>query len=112
MEIYEDLLDKGLKSNNLSQELIISHFNVFLTAAKKRGIWRWGVRLLNKMEEKGLKPGSRKWNAVLIACSKASETSATVEIFKRMVEQGEKPTDDAEMFTSEVHDPYARTTGA
>ena len=24
----------------------------------------------------------------------------------------EKLSDDAEMFTSEVHDPYARTTGA
>ena len=59
----------------------MSHFNVLLTAAKKRGIWRWGVRLLNKMEEKGLKPVSREWNAVLIACSKASETAA-VEIFK------------------------------
>lgn len=92
LEIYEDLLDKGPRPNNMSQELIISHFNVLLTAAKKRGIWRWGVRLLNKMEEKGLKPGSREWNAVLIACSKASETSAAVEIFKRMVEQGEKPT--------------------
>ncbi|OVA17602.1 Pentatricopeptide repeat [Macleaya cordata] len=92
LEIYEDLLDKGPKPNNLSNELIISHFNVLLTAARKRGIWRWGVRLLNKMEDKGLKPGSREWNAVLVACSKASETSAAVQIFHRMVENGEKPT--------------------
>ncbi|KAJ7974711.1 Pentatricopeptide repeat-containing protein [Quillaja saponaria] len=92
LEVYEDLLDKGPQPNNLSYELIISHFNVLLTAARKRGIWRWGVRLLNKMEEKGLKPGSREWNAVLVACSKASETTAAVQIFKRMVEQGEKPT--------------------
>ncbi|KAI9120623.1 hypothetical protein K1719_007656 [Acacia pycnantha] len=92
LEIYEDLLDKGPKPNNLSYELIMSHFNVLLSAAKKRGIWRWGVRLLNKMEDKGLKPGSKEWNAVLIACSKASETSAAVQIFKRMVENGEKPT--------------------
>ncbi|PIA30382.1 hypothetical protein AQUCO_05600073v1 [Aquilegia coerulea] len=92
LEIYEDLLDKGPEPNNLSLELIVSHFNVLLTAASKRGIWRWGVRLLNRMEEKGLKPRSREWNAVLVACSKASETSAAVQIFKRMVEQGEKPT--------------------
>ncbi|KAK9664409.1 hypothetical protein RND81_14G039500 [Saponaria officinalis] len=44
------------------------------------------------MEAKGLKPRSREWNAVLVACAKAAETSATVEIFKKMVERGEKPT--------------------
>lgn len=92
LEVYEDLLDKGPKPNNLSNELVISHFNILLTAARKRGIWRWGVRLLNKMEEKGLKVGSREWNAVLVACSKAAETSAAVQIFHRMVENGEKPT--------------------
>lgn len=90
LEIYEDLLDKGPKPNNRSRDLVVSQFNVLLTAARERGIWRWEVRLLNKMEEKGLKP--REWNLVLVACSKAAETSATVEIFKRMVEQGEKPT--------------------
>ena len=92
LEIYEDLLDKGPKPNNLSYELITSHFNVLLSAAKKKGIWRWGVRLINKMEDKGLKPGSKEWNAVLVACSKAAETTAAVQIFKRMVENGEKPT--------------------
>ncbi|XP_050233923.1 protein LOW PHOTOSYNTHETIC EFFICIENCY 1, chloroplastic [Mercurialis annua] len=92
LEIYEDMLDKGPNPNNLSSELIVSHFNVLLTAAKRRGIWRWGVRLLNKMEDRGLKPGSREWNAVLVACSKASETSAAVQIFRRMIEQGERPT--------------------
>ncbi|XP_011651578.1 protein LOW PHOTOSYNTHETIC EFFICIENCY 1, chloroplastic [Cucumis sativus] len=92
LEIYEDLLEKGPKPNNMSYELIVSHFNVLLTAAKKRGIWRWGVRLLNKMEEKGLRPGSREWNAVLVACSRAAETSAAIDIFRKMVEQGEKPT--------------------
>ncbi|KAK6267241.1 hypothetical protein QUC31_018078 [Theobroma cacao] len=92
LEVYEELLDKGPSPNNLSYELVMSHFNILLTAARKRGIWRWGVRLLNKMEDKGLKPGSREWNAVLVACSKASETTAAVQIFRRMVEQGEKPT--------------------
>ncbi|GLT43420.1 hypothetical protein SLA2020_173700 [Shorea laevis] len=92
LEIYEDLLDKGPKPNNMSYELIVSHFNILLAAARKRGIWRWGVRLLSKMEEKGLKPGSNEWNAVLIACSKASETTAAIQIFRRMVEQGERPT--------------------
>ncbi|MQL92752.1 hypothetical protein Taro_025384 [Colocasia esculenta] len=92
LEIYEDLLDKGPKPNNLSYELIVSHFNVLLSAARKRGIWRWGVRLLNKMLDKGLKPGAKEWNAVLVACSKASESSAAVQVFRRMVDQGEKPT--------------------
>ncbi|CAN6328884.1 unnamed protein product [Urochloa humidicola] len=91
LEIYEDLLDKGPKPNNLSYELIMSHFNILLNAAKKRGIWRWGVRLLNKMQEKGLKPGNKEWNAVLLACSRASETSAAVDIFKKMIEEGLKP---------------------
>lgn len=92
LEIYEDLLDKGPKPNNMSYELIMSHFNILLTAARRKGIWRWGVRLINKMEDKGLKPGSREWNAVLVACSKASEASTAIQIFKRMVEKGEKPT--------------------
>lgn len=59
LEIYEDLLDEGPEPNNLSYELVVSHFNILLSAASKRGIWRWGVRLLNKMEDKGLKPQSR-----------------------------------------------------
>lgn len=92
LEIYEDLLDKGPKPNNMSYELIVSHFNFLLTAARKKGIWRWGIGLLNKMQEKGLKPGSKEWNSVLIACSKASEPSAAIQIFTRMIENGEKPT--------------------
>lgn len=92
LEIYEDLLDRGPEPNNMSYELVVSHFNILLTAASRRGIWRWGIRLLNKMLDKGLKPGSRHWNAVLVACSKASETAAAIQIFKRMVENGEKPT--------------------
>ncbi|XP_035831184.1 protein LOW PHOTOSYNTHETIC EFFICIENCY 1, chloroplastic [Helianthus annuus] len=92
LEIYEDLLDKGPKPNNMSYELIVSHFNFLLTAARKKGIWKWGIRLLNKMQEKGLKPGSKEWNSVLIACSKASEPSAAIQIFTRMIENGEKPT--------------------
>ncbi|KAJ0977327.1 hypothetical protein J5N97_012801 [Dioscorea zingiberensis] len=92
LELYEDMLDKGPKPNNVSFELIISHFNILLNAARRRGIWRWGVRLLNKMQDKGLRPGTREWNAVLVACSKASETTAAVQIFKRMIDQGEKPT--------------------
>ncbi|VVB14459.1 unnamed protein product [Arabis nemorensis] len=92
LEIYEDLLDEGPEPNNMSYELVVSHFNILLSAASRRGIWRWGVRLLNKMEDKGLKPQSRHWNAVLVACSKASETAAAIQIFKGMVENGEKPT--------------------
>ncbi|KAK8956381.1 Pentatricopeptide repeat-containing protein [Platanthera guangdongensis] len=92
LEVYEDLLDQGPEPNTQSHELIISHFSILLDAAKKKGTWRWGVRLINKMLDRGLKPGIGEWNAVLIACSKASETSAAVEIFKRMVEHGERPT--------------------
>ncbi|GJS58610.1 pentatricopeptide repeat-containing protein [Tanacetum coccineum] len=92
LEIYEDLLDKGPKPNNMSYELIVSHFNFLLTAARKKGIWKWGIGLLDKMQEKGLKPGSKEWNSVLIACSKASEPSAAIQIFNRMIENGEKPT--------------------
>ncbi|XP_010503270.1 PREDICTED: pentatricopeptide repeat-containing protein At3g46610 [Camelina sativa] len=92
LEIYENLLDEGPEPNNLSYELVVSHFSILLSAASKRGIWRWGVRLLNKMEDKGLKPQSRHWNAVLVACSKASETAAAIQIFKAMVDNGEKPT--------------------
>ncbi|KAG2335198.1 hypothetical protein Bca52824_006378 [Brassica carinata] len=92
LEIYEDLLDQGPEPNNMSYELVVSHFSILLSAASKRGIWRWGVKLLNKMEDKGLKPQSRHWNAVLVACSKASETAAAIQIFKAMVENGEKPT--------------------
>jgi pentatricopeptide repeat protein len=68
LEVYENLLDKGPKPNNLSYELIMSHFKFLLSAAKRRGYWKWCVKLLNKMEEKGLKPGSTDWNTVLIAC--------------------------------------------
>lgn len=92
LEIYEDLLDRGPTPNNMSYELIVSHFNVLLSAVRKRGIWRWGMRLLNKMEAKGLKPGSKEWNSVLIACSKASEAAAAILIFMKMVDRGEKPT--------------------
>lgn len=92
LEIYEDLLEEGPEPNNLSYELVVSHFSILLGAASKRGIWRWGVKLLNKMEDKGIKPQSRHWNAVLVACSKASETAAAIQIFKAMVENGEKPT--------------------
>ncbi|XP_010514983.1 PREDICTED: pentatricopeptide repeat-containing protein At3g46610-like [Camelina sativa] len=92
LEIYENLLDEGPEPNNLSYELVVSHFSILLSAASKRGIWRWGVRLLNKMEDKGLKPQSRHWNAVLVACSKASETAAAIQVFKAMVDNGEKPT--------------------
>ncbi|KAM3334202.1 hypothetical protein ACQJBY_028946 [Aegilops geniculata] len=91
LEIYEDLLEKGPKPNHLSHELIRSHFNVLLSAAKRRGIWRWALRLLEKMQEKGLDPGSREWNAVLLACSRAAESSAAVDTFKKMIDRGLKP---------------------
>lgn len=92
LEIYEHMLDEGPRPNSMSYELIVSHFNVLLTAARKRGQWQWGLRMLNKMEEKGLKPGTKELNSVLVACSKASETSSAIQIFERMVDQGEKPT--------------------
>lgn len=92
LEIYEGLLEKGPKPNEISRELIISNFNVLLSAASKRGIWRYAVNMLNKMEEKGLKTGSKEYDLVLIAYSKAWETNTAIQVFKRMVDQGEKPT--------------------
>ncbi|XP_011626165.1 pentatricopeptide repeat-containing protein At3g46610 [Amborella trichopoda] len=92
LEVYEEMLDKGPKPNNLSYELMVSQFNILLSAASRRGIWNWAIRLLNKMQEKGIKPRTREWNAALVACSRASEAAAAVQIFMRMVEQGEKPT--------------------
>lgn len=92
LEVYEDLLDKGPKPNNLTYELIMSHFDVLLGAAGKKGIWRWGIRLIDMMEEKGLRPSQKQWNSVLIACSKASEASSAIQIFNRMIDQGQKPT--------------------
>ncbi|VFQ58574.1 unnamed protein product [Cuscuta campestris] len=91
LEIYEDLSDKGPKPNKMSHELLVSHFRILLGAARRRGIWKWAIRLLDKMEEKGLKPGCKEWNDVLISCSKASEISAAITIFKRMVRKGQKP---------------------
>lgn len=92
LEIYEDLLVKGPSPNNLSVELMMSHFNILLSSAGRRGIWRWGLRLIDKMQSKGLKPGTREWNAVLVACSRASQTKMAVQVFKRMIESEQKPT--------------------
>lgn len=79
--IFEDSLEIGPSTNNLSYELMLSHFNFLLTAARKKGMWKWSVRLINKIQGKALRPASREWSAVLIACSKASETLVAVQIF-------------------------------
>ncbi|CBI17710.3 unnamed protein product, partial [Vitis vinifera] len=96
LSIYEDLLDKGPKPNNLSYELVVSHFNILLTAARKKGIWRWGVRLLNKMEDKGLKPGSEKptiisYGALLSALEKGKLYDEASRVWEHMVKMGVEP---------------------
>ncbi|KAJ1704678.1 hypothetical protein LUZ63_004457 [Rhynchospora breviuscula] len=92
LEVYEEMLEKGPTPNYLSFELVVSNFTVLLTAARRRGLWRWAVQLLDKMHKRGLRPGTRQWNAVLLACSKAGETDAAIKIFQQMVQKGEKPT--------------------
>ncbi|KAJ4748988.1 Pentatricopeptide repeat-containing protein [Rhynchospora pubera] len=92
LEVYEEMLEKGPTPNNLSFQLVVSNFTVLLTAAKRRGLWRWAIQLLDKMHKRGLTPGTRQWNAVLLACSKAGETDASIKIFQQMVQKGEKPT--------------------
>ncbi|KAJ3671486.1 hypothetical protein LUZ60_007565 [Juncus effusus] len=91
LEIFEEMLDKGPKPNNLSFNLVISNFGVLLNAARKRGLWKWALQLLDKMHEKGLPLGKKEFNAVLIACSKAGETVVAVKVFGQMVDRGVKP---------------------
>ncbi|KAJ3709132.1 hypothetical protein LUZ61_012837 [Rhynchospora tenuis] len=92
LEVYEEMLEKGPMPNDLSFELVVSNFTVLLTAAGRRGLWRWAIQLLYKMHERGLTAGTKQWNAVLFACSKAGETDAAINIFQQMVQKGEKPT--------------------
>ncbi|XP_078159957.1 protein LOW PHOTOSYNTHETIC EFFICIENCY 1, chloroplastic-like [Carex rostrata] len=92
LEVYEEMLDKGPLPNYLSFELLAKNFTILMTSAGRRGLWRWALKLLKKMHQKGLTPGTREWNAVLIACAKAGETDAAVKIFQVMVQEGEKPT--------------------
>ncbi|GAB2226068.1 hypothetical protein Drorol1_Dr00021854 [Drosera rotundifolia] len=92
LEIYEDMLEKGLKPSPMSYELIKSYFKVMLNEARRSGKWRLAAELLNKMEEKGLKPGNSEWNAVLLACSRPSETAVAAQVFLTMVDRGLKPT--------------------
>lgn len=55
LEIYEDFLEEGFEFNNLFYELVVFYFSILLGVVSKRGIWRWGVKLFNKMEDKGIK---------------------------------------------------------
>jgi hypothetical protein len=50
--MYEDLLDEGPEPNNLSYELVVSYFNILLSAAGRRGIWRWELGYLAKWKIK------------------------------------------------------------
>lgn len=91
LEVFEEMLERGPMPNNFSFELVVSNFIVLLMAAKQRGIYRWPLKLLDKMGERDLTPSNKQWNTMLIACSKVYETEAAVEIFKLMVQKGEKP---------------------
>ncbi|KAJ4754444.1 Pentatricopeptide repeat-containing protein [Rhynchospora pubera] len=92
LKVYEEMVEKGPTPNNLSFELFVSNFTVLLTDTKRRVLWRWAVQLLDKMHERGLMSGTRQWDAVVIACSKAGQTHASIKIFQHMVQKGEKPT--------------------
>ncbi|GAB2254044.1 hypothetical protein Droror1_Dr00021853 [Drosera rotundifolia] len=92
LEIYEDMLEKGPKPSKMSFELIKSYFNAMMNKARRSGKWRQAVKLLKKMEEKGLKPGTREWNVVLLACSRSAASAVAVLGFQAMVDRGLKPT--------------------
>jgi pentatricopeptide repeat protein len=91
LEVYEEMLERGPKPNDLSFELFVLNFTSLLTVTKQRILWRWVLGLLDKMHERGM-ASTKQWNAILRACSKAGEFDASVEIFQRMVQKGETPT--------------------
>ncbi|CAI5476028.1 unnamed protein product [Closterium sp. Yama58-4] len=57
-------------------------------AARKRGLWRWALSLLSKMESAGLPPDAFAWRTVLVTCAKANETASAIKVFEDMVETG------------------------
>ncbi|KAF6156395.1 hypothetical protein GIB67_031516 [Kingdonia uniflora] len=74
LEIYEHLLDKGPKPNNLSYELVVSHFNILLTSKTFAA-----VQVFKRMVEQGEKPTVISYGALLSALEKVDVMSAMDE---------------------------------
>ncbi|CAB87774.1 putative protein [Arabidopsis thaliana] len=93
LEMYEDLLDEGPEPNNLSYELVVSYFNILLSAAGRRGIWRWEPMRLQ------LRPKSiKQWlttvkshGALLSALEKGKLYDEVLRVWNHMVKVGIEP---------------------
>ncbi|GFY87286.1 pentatricopeptide repeat (PPR-like) superfamily protein [Actinidia rufa] len=90
-EIYEDVLEKGPKPNNMSYELRVSHFNILLNAARKRGIWRWGVRFFKRMVEQGEKPTIISYGALPSALEKGKLYYEACRVWDHIIKIGIEP---------------------
>lgn len=91
LEVYENMMSVGPPPDETTHRLLLSHFQILLNSASKRGIWKWALQLLNKMQEKGIEPDSFAWNAALIACGRAHEPASAIEVFQKMTAHGQKP---------------------
>uniref|UniRef100_A0A7I4D228 Pentacotripeptide-repeat region of PRORP domain-containing protein n=1 Tax=Physcomitrium patens TaxID=3218 RepID=A0A7I4D228_PHYPA len=89
--VYEHMMSVGPPPEETTHRLLLSHFQILLNSAGKRGIWKWALQLLDKMQEKGIKPDSFAWNAALIACGRAHKPAAAIEVFQRMTAAGQQP---------------------
>lgn len=91
LEVYENMMCVGPPADETTHRLLLSHFQILLNSASKRGIWKWALQLLSKMQEKGIEPDSFAWNAALIACGRAHEPASAIEVFQQMTAHGQKP---------------------
>lgn len=91
LEVYEHMMSVGPPPDETTHRLLLSHFQILLNSASKRGIWKWALQLLNKMQEKRIEPDSFAWNAALIACGRAHEPASAIEVFQKMTAHGQKP---------------------
>ncbi|CAI5511970.1 unnamed protein product [Closterium sp. Naga37s-1] len=88
LEVFESMKAQGPAPTPATERLIRGHFNILLTAARKRGLWKWSVSLLSKMESAGLPPDAYAWRTALVTCAKANETASAIKVFEDMVETG------------------------
>lgn len=91
LEVYEEMVNIGPPPDETTHRLLLSHFQILLNAARDRRIWKWALQLLEKMQEKGIKPDAFAWNAALIACGRANEPTSAIQVFQNMTAQGQKP---------------------
>ncbi|KAG0594790.1 hypothetical protein M758_UG109900 [Ceratodon purpureus] len=89
--VYENMMSVGPPLDETTHRLLLSHFQILLNSASKRGICKWALQLLDKMQEKGIEPDMFAWNAALIACARAHEPASAIEVFQKMTAHGQKP---------------------